>query len=176
MAAHEIDPVPFRHGADEPLGLDRRVGDDLQKLFVRPDVALIGGDVEIAAQKRRNVRLAACPHAPHLLDEGELVGEFRIDLRVRLVAAGRYIEIVDADLGSVDIDPHGEMTRIADLAEILPDDVLEGPLRKGRDAVIALLPMNGDVLIAQRPEGLFRKLVVGALGLLQAQDVGRLAL
>ena len=33
----------------------------------------------------------------HLVEEGELVGEFRIDLGVGLVAAGRHVEIVQRD-------------------------------------------------------------------------------
>jgi hypothetical protein len=40
------------------------------------------------------------------------------------------------------------------------------------DAVIALLPVERHVLVAQPLEALERKAIVGALGFLQAEDVG----
>jgi transposase-like protein len=48
----------------------------------------------------------------------------------------------------------------------------EGQPREHDDAVIALLSVQRDVLIAQSPETLLRKLVVRAFRLLQAQHVG----
>src|SRR5690348_17256863 len=44
--------------------------------------------------------------------------------------------------------------------------------RDHRHAVVALLPVQGDVLVAEPPEALERKLVVRTLGLLQTEDVG----
>src|SRR5215217_2045102 len=48
---------------------------------------------------------------------------------------------------------------------------LERKARKHDDAVIALLSVEGDVLITEAPEALERKLVVRALGLLQTEDI-----
>ena len=54
--------------------------------------------------------------------------------------------------------------------------LLERQAREHDDAVIALLPVERDVLVAEPLEALERESVVGALGLLQAQDVGLRAL
>ena len=143
---------------------------------MRPHVGLVRRDVEIAEEQRRDAGLGLRIHQAEFLHEVELVAELRIDLRVRLVAAGRDVEIVDADAPVADGQPRRQVPGVADGAEILAENVLEGPLRDGGDAVIALLAMQGDVLVAERAERLFRELVVGALGLLQAEDVGRLLL
>ena len=63
-----------------------------------PDVVLERRDVEIADQDHAACAVAAQRGVvAHLVEEGELVREFRIDLRIGLVAAGRHIEIVQRD-------------------------------------------------------------------------------
>src|ERR1700760_637652 len=57
-------------------------------------------------------------------------------------------------------------------AEALDVEALEWQLRDHRDAVIALLSVERDVLIAEPLEPLQRKGVVDALGFLQAEHVG----
>src|SRR5262249_25362935 len=56
-------------------------------------------------------------------------------------------------------------------AERLDGVRLEGNARDHRHAVVALLPIERDVLVAEPLEALARELVVGALRLLQAQDI-----
>src|SRR5207253_1911994 len=51
-------------------------------------------------------------------------------------------------------------------------EALERQSREHDHAVIALLPVEGDVLVAETAEPLERKAVVRALGFLQAQDIG----
>jgi hypothetical protein len=65
-------------------------------------------------------------------------------------------------------------TRIcrASLAEHADVGGLERQLRNDGDAVIALLPVQRDVVVAELLEALERKRVVRTFGLLQAQDVG----
>src|SRR6478752_3342275 len=63
------------------------------------------------------------------------------------------------------------MTRIHLVAEGTDVRGLEWNLRDDGDAVIALLPVQRDVLVAEPLEALQRKGVVDALGLLEAQHV-----
>ena len=49
-------------------------------------------------------------------------------------------------------DAHGEMAAVGDLAEAAPLDDVERPARDGGDAVIALLAVDRDVLVAERCE------------------------
>ncbi len=52
VLAHQIDPaVIAAEQRVERLGLDRRVADDVEQLLVAPDVVLVRGDVEIAADQ-----------------------------------------------------------------------------------------------------------------------------
>ena len=60
-----------------------------------PDVVLERSDVEVADEDRPvGRRLLGAAHSDHFVDEGELVGELRVDLRIGLVAAGRHVEIM----------------------------------------------------------------------------------
>src|SRR6478752_6469205 len=63
------------------------------------------------------------------------------------------------------------MTRIHLVAEGTDVRGLEWNLRDDGDAVIALLPVQRDVLVAEPLEALQRKGVVDALGLLETQHV-----
>src|SRR5690606_37221591 len=56
----------------------------------------------------------------------------------------------------------------AHVARMLAD---KGVAREDGDAVIALLALHGDVIVAGLMEGAPGKLVVRALGLLEAEDV-----
>jgi hypothetical protein len=63
------------------------------------------------------------------------------------------------------------VTRVLALAERHHVAREEGKAREDRDAVIALLTGEHDVLVAGAPQGLQRKRVVRALRLLQAEHV-----
>ncbi len=136
-----------------------------------PHVAFERGDVEIADDQRRAVdRIGP---AGHPVKEIELLAELGVFLAVGLVAARRDIDILDDHpvmLGQLDPD-------MASLAIVLPVVAAEFPERRfrhRRDAVIALLPMHGEMLVSQRAERLVGELVLLALDLLQAQHIGRL--
>ena len=110
----------------------------------------------------------------HLVEERQLVRELRIDLGVRDVAAGRHIEIVHgnrvAQPGAF-AQGHCDVPAIGLAAERLDVEALERQAREHDDAVIALLAVECDVLVAEPFETLERKLVVGTFGFLQAEDV-----
>ena len=114
--------------------------------------------------------------AVQLVDEGELVGEFQVDRRIGLVAAGGNVEIVDGD-GPVAIgDARGDVAAIVLAAELPAVDVEERQPRDDGDAVIALLAVDRDVPVAGVAEGAMGKIGVRALGFLQAEDVRALFL
>ena len=64
------------------------------------------------------------------------------------------------------------MTRVALIAEIAASAFAQWPPRDNGDAVITLLAVNFDMVIAKVTETGIRKLAVSALGFLEAQDVG----
>jgi hypothetical protein len=71
------------------------MGDDTQHLLVAPDVMLERRDIEIADQNGAVGPLRAQPRAgAHFVEEAELVGEFRIGLRIGNVAAGGHVEVM----------------------------------------------------------------------------------
>ena len=70
------------------------------------------------------------------------MGEFRVQVGVRRVAAGRDIEIVDGDTGrraGVVTERDRDVARVAALADLHTVLGREGMAREDRDAVIALL-------------------------------------
>jgi len=93
----------------------------------------------------------------HFVEESELVLEFRIELRIGNIAAGRNVEIMQAPAaltvcGLVGRTPTGDVARIDLVAEGADIGGLERQLRDHRDAVIALLPVQGDVLHSRDAE------------------------
>jgi hypothetical protein len=147
---------------------------------VAPDVVLERRHVEVADQNCALVRgRAQLRHAVKLVEEGELVGELLVDGRIGLVAAGRHIEIVHRDrvaqAGSL-AERHRNVAAVGLAAIIVDRDALERQAREHRDAVIALLPVQRRMDVAEALEALERKGVVRAFRLLQADHVGRTAL
>src|SRR5690606_5509059 len=102
----------------------------------------------------------------------ELVPELGIDVRVGLVAARRHVEIMQQHLAPARLEPDGQVAAITDGAEIAPLDCRDRAAGNGGNTVIALLAMDLDMAVADVAECLERKLVVRALGFLQAQNVG----
>jgi len=67
------------------------------------------------------------------------------------------------------------MAAVGLAAEILDAEGFEGQPREHDDAVVALLSVERDILIAEPPEPLQRKFVVGTFGFLQTKHVRALA-
>ena len=86
-----------------------------------PDVVLQRRDVEVAHQHRALLawRVVREP-LRELVDEGELMREFVVDLGVRLVAARGYIEVVDRQGFAAKIDVGADMAGIAFAAKTAP--------------------------------------------------------
>src|SRR4029077_20173389 len=80
--AHAVDPVAGFLHACEFVAFDWRVRNDANHLFMTPNIVLERRDIEIADKNgaigwpRAQGRAVA-----HLVEEAELVGEFRIELR-----------------------------------------------------------------------------------------------
>ena len=132
-------------------------------------------DIEVADQDRPPLRdsLGARP-ARHFVEEGELVREFVVDLRVRLVAAGRHVKIMDFKARGLAAQRRVHVAGIALAAELALPARENGMARDNGDAVIALLAVDRDVLIAELVKLRRGKFGVAALGLLQAENVGPL--
>jgi hypothetical protein len=132
-------------------------------------------DIEVAEQNRAlrflhmHVRAVA-----HLVEETELVLEFRVEFRIRKVAAGGHVEIVQGErIFQVCLfsERHAHVAAIDLAAESPRARRLERKARKDRDPVITLLPVHRDMLVAEAPEALHRKGVVGTFRFLQAQHI-----
>src|SRR6185369_4206236 len=80
------------------------------------------------------------------------------------------------DIDVVQLDPAGQLDdavpAILALAPATRRVLVEGQPRQHGDTVIALHAVHQHVAVAERREGLAREMLVGALGLLQAEDVG----
>ena len=93
---------------------------------------------------------------------------FGLSARIRQVAAGRDVEIVQLDAAR----QHGDGVAAVDLAAPVEAAwLLERNLRENRDAMVAGLAVQQLVLEAERPQLEQRKQVVADLGLLQAEHV-----
>ena len=135
---------------------------------MRRDVEIADQDVAVVAARMQ--RLAGL----HLVEEFQLVIELRIERGIGNVAAGRHVEIMQHQRFCklrLLAEGHGDVARIHLVAEGPDVAALERQLRDDGDAVIALLPVQRDVLIAEPLEALARKGVVDAFRLLQAQHV-----
>ena len=97
--------------------------------------------------------------------------EFRVDCRVGNVAAGGHVEIMQrhriTQAGTL-AQHRGHVTAIGLVAKILKAEGFKRQARKHGDAVVALLPVQRDMLISEPLETLERKLVIRAFGFLQA--------
>src|SRR5579883_3147218 len=127
-------------------------------LLVAPDVVLERRDIEIADQDCALGLLRPDDGAvAHLVEKGELMREFRIEVRVGKVAAGGHIEIMHrdriAETGAL-AEHRGNVAAIAFAAEELNIKTLERQPRQHDHAVIALLSVQRDMLIAQPLETL----------------------
>ena len=178
--AHAVDPVAGVARKVEHLAFDRRVRDHLDHLLVAPYVVLERRHIEIAHQngalgfRRTQVRMRA-----HLVQKRKLMLEFRIDLGIRLVAARRHVEIMQRDWIAQRCalaQRHRDMAAVGLAAEALHVNALERQAREHGDAVIALLPVERGVLVAEPLKALERKGVVRAFRFLQAEYVGAGAL
>ena len=173
--ARDVEPFAMRLRREQLLGLDRGVRDHLQQLPVRPHVVLVRRDVEVADQDvavvaARMQRFAAL----HLVEELQLVLELRIERGIWNVAAGRHVEIMQHQrLRKLRFFPerYRDVPRVDLVAERPDVGRLERQARDDGDAVIALLPVQRDMLIAEPLEALQRKRIVDAFGLLQAQHI-----
>ena len=110
----------------------------------------------------------------HLVEKLQLVLEFRIERGIGNIAAGRNVEVMQHQrLRQLRLfaERNRDVTRIDLVAEGTDVGGLERQFRDDGDAMIALLPVQRDVLIAEAPETLERKCIIDAFGFLQAQNV-----
>jgi hypothetical protein len=70
------------------------------------------------------------------------------------------------------LDNRRDVSGVIDRAVGLPPVIAQRPSRDDGHPVIALLAVYREMLISELAEGSARKCVVGALGLLQTQDIG----
>jgi len=95
--AHGVDPAARVLNGDELLAFERCVRDDAQHLLMTPDIVLERRDIEIADQNHAVAVATQRRACPHLIQEGELMREFRIDSGIGRIAASGYVEIMQRD-------------------------------------------------------------------------------
>src|SRR3954469_15239378 len=105
MLADQIDPavIAVEQGI-ERFGFDRGVAHDLEELLVAPDVVLMRGDVEIAADELADLEAVLAEPLLQFLEEIELVPELGVHLGVGLIAAGRDIYRMDGERAAAEIE------------------------------------------------------------------------
>ena len=164
----EIDPVMRRLQPRQRRNLDRGVADDPEQLLVVPHVGFERGDVEIADDQRRFVKRLG--PARHPLYEGQFLREFGVERGIGHVAAGRNIDILEADAVG---QARADVPRLAIVLPVVAAMRMQRQPAQDRDAVMHALPGEQAVDIAEPLERLVGKGRVVDLGLLQAQHVGR---
>src|SRR5579863_3249427 len=171
--SQRVDPVSRLLGSGQLLDLDWRVANDREQRLVAPYVVLERRDVEIADQDSALRGNLGDPRPfLELIEEGELVGEFLIDGRIGLVAAGRHVEIMHVQaIGAVAAEGDAHVTGVALVAKSALFVLLDRNARDDRDAVVALLAVDRDVPVAKAMKLSARKFGVRAFRLLQAQHV-----
>ena len=100
--------------------------------------------------------------------------ELRIERGIGDISTGRDVEIMQHQgLCKLRLftERHRDVPRIDFVAECADVGILEWQFRDDGNAVIALLPVQRDVFIAEALETFERKGVVDAFGFLQAQHV-----
>src|SRR6516162_2353642 len=134
----------------EAFDLDRGVADDRQELFVRPDISLQWGNVQIAHRNHGPAVLPFCGEpCRQLVEEPQLMGKFRVGLRVWHVATCRHINVVK-------LDAAGQFDRsMSSIGAGAPGaDVRRSKWDPGEDcdAVVALHPVHQHLAVAKRLE------------------------
>ena len=101
-----------------------------------------------------------------------LYEQYKDALRRGHVAARRDINVLDDHplAGPEQLDP--DVARLAVVLPVVPSDLAQRYAADGSDAVIAFLPVDHAVGIAERLERRVRELLLAALDLLQTQHVG----
>ena len=168
MARNVYPVMGFLH-AHETLRLLGRVGDDVEQGLVIPNIFFERRNVKVADEEAAGVSLGKRPRPfGHLFEIVHFVGEFFILLDVGNVSAGRHIEVVKFNIAAAALEIGGNVTGVFLAAEEKPALFAQRQLRENRNAVIGLLPVKGDVLVAHLANVLDREEVVAALDLLQA--------
>src|SRR5580700_5313532 len=93
----------------------------------------------------------------HLVEEFELMVEFRIEFGIRNIAAGGNVEIMQHQRlfePGFFAERYRAVARIASVAESADIGGLERQFRDDGDAVIALLPVQRDMLVAEAAKAL----------------------
>ena len=136
-AAAEIDPVVRRLQPPKRLDLDRRMADDVEQRLVAPHVAFQRRDVEVADDQSRLSQLFR--PAGHALDKVEFLAEFGVEVAVGNVAAGRDIDILEADAA---VEPGADMARLAIVLPVVAPGLVQRQLADDRDAMMHLLAVE----------------------------------
>ena len=143
------------------------VGNDVAKLLVRPDIALEGGDIQVANQDCGPTALLP-EYLGHLFDESKLVREFGIRLRIGLLAARRHVEIRDAHTA---LEFRHYMPRIAPPAIVAGSRIPDRNARDRQDSVVPRLAAQDGPWVARRRELSARDCLRRRLDFLQTKKV-----
>ena len=169
MFAPDIRPAVGVHEPLQAFHLNRRMADNLQQLLVIPHIAFQWGNVEITHDQRGPVNRIR--PAGHPLQKIELLSKFGVYLPVRLVAARRDIDVFD-NHALVIGQFHAHMARLAIILPVMPRKFTQRHPADCGDAVIALLPVHGEMVISQRAKRIIGKLMFLTFDFLQTQHIG----
>jgi hypothetical protein len=147
--------------------LDGRVADHPRHLSMAPDVELTGRNIEIAADDQRIPGIPQHHVGGQTSKEVQLMRELAIDGRIRLIAPGRRISIVDLDAG----DARGNTSGMPFTADVEGARGLKRYRGCDRDPMPTLLADDLQVGISSGDEGVRGESGRLAFYFLQAQDL-----
>src|SRR5690606_30348218 len=99
------------------------------------------------------------------------MGKFRIDFRVRLVAACGNIKVMKANFFGSGLNYCAEVSAVTHLAEADFFNFAQRMAGNGCHPMIAFLATDLDMIIAKSAQRFERKQIIGALGFLKAKHV-----
>ena len=146
---------------------------------MRPHIGFERRDVEIADENSSLAALAAKAREPrlHLFEEIELVAKLGIERRVRHIATGWHVDVVQSErlcVRGAAIERDRQMPRVTAPANIAALYLGERNAREDGDAVIALLSGDRDMVEAERAERQLGEEAVNAFDFLETENVGPL--
>ena len=164
-----VDPIRRRTQILERRNLDGRMGDDPQKLFVRPNVIRKRRDVEIPDEDPA-CAVHASPAKPprHIAKKLKLVRKLGILVGVGHVSPGRRIDIMKLDATR---KRREDVTAIGTTVPSFRSGVRERHSRKNGYPVIPLLPRDELMYVPKLTKPRGGEKLVDAFDFLQTKDV-----
>jgi hypothetical protein len=107
----------------------------------------------------------------HFVEKSEFMGKFIICLRVRFIATGGNVKVMDPDITTGERQGYGQMSGVALQAEFSFVNILNRQTRDDSDAVIAFLSIDSDMFVPEFTNFRVGELAIATFGFLKAKNV-----